>query len=60
MKKSFEENITRIEEIISMLEKDQTNLKDSLDLFSEGTAIIKECSVELETAEQKIKLIQGE
>ena len=39
--KSFEENIARLEEIVSLLERGDAQLKDSLALFEEGTGLVE-------------------
>ena len=36
---SFEDNISRLEEIVSLLERGDAQLKDSLALFEEGTKL---------------------
>ena len=60
MAKSFEDNITRLEEIVSQLERGDAKLADSLKLFEEGTKLIASCSKELDQAEQKVvKLAKG-
>ena len=57
---SFEENITRLEEIVSLLEKGDAKLADSLALFEEGTKLIAGCSKQLDRAEQQVvKLMKG-
>ena len=56
--KSFEENITRLEEIVSMLERGDAQLKDSLTLFEEGTKLVNTCTVMLEKAEQQVVKLQ--
>lgn len=56
--KSFEENIVRLEEIVSLLERGDTQLKDSLALFQEGTKLVKTCSSLLEKAEQQVVKLQ--
>jgi len=56
--KSFEENITRLEEIVSMLERGDAQLKDSLALFEEGTKLINTCSLMLEEAQQQVVKLQ--
>lgn len=57
---SFEQAMTRLEEIVKMLEKGDASLEAALDLFEEGTALVKNCSKQLETAEQKIvRLVKG-
>lgn len=56
--KSFEENISRLEEIVSMLERGDAQLKDSLALFEEGTKLVNICSAMLEKAEQQVVKLQ--
>lgn len=57
-KKSFEENIVRLEEIVSILERGDAPLKDSLTLFEEGTKLVNACSVLLTQAEQQVVTLQ--
>ena len=42
-KKTFEENMARLEEIVGKLEKGDAPLSDSLKLFEEGTKLIAQC-----------------
>ena len=59
-KKTFEEQIARLEEIVSMLERGDAQLADSLALFEEGTKLIAACSKQLDQAEQQVvKLMKG-
>ncbi len=59
-KQTFEEQIDRLEAIVSQLEKGDAQLADSLALFEEGTKLIAACSRELDQAEQKVvKLMKG-
>lgn len=51
---TFEEAMTRLEEIVSALEGGNLSLEDSLKLFEEGTNLAKFCNATLEKAEQKI------
>ena len=54
-KQSFEENMDRLEEIVSLLEQGE-----SLTLFTEGSKLLAACQKELETARQKVvKLTKG-
>ena len=53
-KLSFEEKLSRLEEIVAALEKGDAPLADSLRLFEEGTKLTAYCSKALKTAEQKI------
>jgi exodeoxyribonuclease VII small subunit len=56
---TFEQSLTRLEEIVAQLERGEQSLEESLTLFEEGTKRIKQCSALLEKAEQKVvKLTQ--
>ena len=58
--KTFEEQIALLEEIVSMLERGDAQLADSLALFEEGTKLIVSCSKQLDQAEQKVvRLMKG-
>ena len=60
MAKTFEDNITRLEQIVSALEKGDAKLAESLKLYEEGTKLVSECSAMLDKAEQKVyKLSKG-
>ena len=57
---SFEENMTRLEEIVALLEGGDAKLADSLALFEEGTKLIAACTKQLDQAEQQVvKLMKG-
>ena len=59
-KKTFEENMARLEEIVGKLEKGDAPLSDSLKLFEEGAKLIAQCRTELDKAEQQVvKLMKG-
>ena len=59
-KKPFEESMTRLEEIVSILARGESTLDESLALFEEGTKLAAACSKQLDQAEQKIlKLTKG-
>lgn len=59
-KLSFEEQISRLEEIVAALEKGDAQLSDSLALFEEGTKLAASCGAMLDEAEQKVvKLMKG-
>ncbi len=58
---SFEEALTRLEEILHMLENGKTGLEDSLSAFEEGIGLVKYCNKKLTQAEQKVRvLLQNE
>lgn len=60
MKKSFEEKISELENIINELEEGNLNLDDSVAKFEEGMKISKECNKMLEEAEKKITILLNE
>ena len=45
-KKTFEENMSRLEEIVSLLERGDATLGDSMALFEEGTKLVNACCKE--------------
>ena len=53
----FEKAMKRLEEIVAALEKGDAPLDQSLALFEEGTALIRQCGGALDGAEQKLKLL---
>ena len=58
--KTFEENMTRLEEIVTRLEKGDVPLSQSLSLFEEGTRLAAACRTELDQAEQPVvRLMKG-
>ena len=54
-KKTFEEAMTRLDEIVALLERGDAPLEESLKLFEEGTRLMKQCSGLLDRAEQKVR-----
>ncbi len=57
---NFERSMARLEEIVSLLERGDTPLEESLKLFEEGSALIRSCGSMLEKAEQVVvKLVKG-
>ena len=59
-KKTFEENMARLEALVAQLERGDAPLSESLALFEEGAKLVSQCRKELDTAEQKVvKLGKG-
>ena len=54
---SFEDNMEKLEKIVTDLEKGNLNLDDSVKKFEEGMKISKECNKILEEAEKKITIL---
>lgn len=55
--KTFEGALARLEEIVKLLESGNAPLDELLSLFEEGTGLVRQCTKQLDTAEQKIKLL---
>ena len=54
---NFEQNMKKLEEIVSELEKGDLCLEDSVIKFEEGMNIAKKCNNLLEDAEKRITII---
>lgn len=56
-KQTFEQNMTRLEEIVTALERGDAPLEESLALFQEGTKLISSCNKALDQAQQQLKIL---
>lgn len=54
---NFEEALARLEKIVKELESGEAPLDRSLELYEEGTSLVRVCSKALENAEKKIKML---
>ena len=54
-KLTFEQAMTRLEQIVAKLESGTCSLDESIRLFEEGTRLTGFCRQSLDTAEQKIR-----
>lgn len=58
---TFEEQITKLEETVRLLERGDISLDESLALFEQGIKLTNCCQEQLDKAEKKVKiLINGE
>ena len=55
---TFEASMERLEEILGCLEEGSAPLDQALKLYEEGVALVRVCSEKLETAEQRVKMLQ--
>lgn len=58
-KPTFEENMTRLEEIVRAMERGDVALEESLMLFQEGTELVAACNKLLDNAQLQVKKIVG-
>ena len=56
-KLNFEGSMARLEEIVSLLEKGDAPLEQAMSLFEEGAKLLRECTRQLDDAEQKVTLL---
>ena len=55
----FEKKLGRLEDIVGKMETGELSLEDSLKLFEEGVKLSRDCNVQLNEAERKVKLLLG-
>ncbi len=59
-KNTFEVNLSRLEEISTLLEGEELGLDESISLFEEGIKLSKSCMTSLKKAELKITELKSE
>jgi len=52
--RTFEGSLSRLTEIVEMLENDGTSLAEAMKLYEEGITLSRQCRQELENAEMRI------
>lgn len=55
---SFESSLARLDEIVAALERDSVPLSELMKLYEEGVALLRSCNDQLDTAEQRVKLLK--
>ena len=56
-KQTFEQAMSRLEEIVTRLERGECDLDESMKLFEEGAKLAHSCNDMLDKAEQKVMLL---
>lgn len=54
---TFEEALSRLEEIVKELENGSAMLDKSLEIFEEGVSLVKLCTSKLDEAEQRVSVL---
>lgn len=57
---TYEEALAELEEIVDLLEEEQSQLEDAIKLFERGQALAARCGVLLEAAELKVRQVAGD
>lgn len=58
--RTFEQAVERLEEIVRSLEAGKAGLDETLRLYEEGIALVRECNEKLDGAEQKIRTLTAQ
>ena len=56
---TFEDALKRLEEIVRLLEGGDTALDVSLDLYEEAVSLVKICNSKLDSAQQKVTMLNS-
>lgn len=57
---TFEENLTRLNDIVDQLENDKLPLEKALELYKEGIDLSVDCKKSLESAKLSVKAMNGD
>lgn len=57
--KSYEEGISRLEEILAKMQSEEVSLADSVKLYAEAASLMEYCHTALEKAELQIEEIDA-
>lgn len=57
---TFEENLTRLNDIVGQLENDKLPLEKALKLYKEGIDLSVDCKKSLESAKLSVKAMNGD
>lgn len=57
---TFEENLTRLNDIVGQLENDKLPLEKALELYKEGIDLLVDCKKSLESAKLSVKAMNGD
>lgn len=56
---TFEEAVSRLEQIVRAMEEGKLSLDDSLKAFEEGIALVRFCNGRLDSAEQRVRILMS-
>lgn len=57
---TFEENLTRLNDIVGQFENDKLPLEKALELYKEGIDLSVDCKKSLESAKLSVKAMNGD
>lgn len=53
----FKQSMQRLEEIVSMLEKNEVELEVAIEYFEEGLKLVNQCDQQLKNFEEKVTVL---
>lgn len=56
-KMGFKDSMNRLENIVSLLERNEIELEEAMTLFEEGLKLVNECDSQLTTFENKVQIL---
>lgn len=56
-KNGFKGSMNRLEEIVTILERNEIELEEAMQLFEEGLKLIKDCDTQLTQFENKVQTL---
>lgn len=56
-KMGFKDSMNRLEDIVSLLERNEIELEEAMTLFEEGLKLVNECDSQLTTFENKVQIL---
>lgn len=56
-KMGFKDSMNRLENIVSLLERNEIELEEAMTLFEEGLKLVNECDSQLTTFENKVQTL---
>lgn len=56
-KSDFDQSLTRLESLVTTLERGDIPLEEALDLFEQGVKLARECQGSLREAQQKVEIL---
>jgi exodeoxyribonuclease VII small subunit len=56
-KSDFDQSLTRLESLVTTLERGDIPIEEALDLFEQGVKLARECQGSLRDAQQKVEIL---
>ncbi|MGL4577240.1 MAG: exodeoxyribonuclease VII small subunit [Burkholderiaceae bacterium] len=57
---TFEAALAELEALVAKMESGELSLADSMAAYKRGTELVKQCAVQLEAAQDQLKVLEGD